>query len=121
MKFGTLWREWRHLIVLGSFILCYMVGFKYWATWQADQPIVNDYRRYLDYLAAHSPQAAAYEREYHRTKQRDSVASRHFEHVCAVMTALAAEEGFKLEDYPDFPSLWCHERSVHYSEFLLSP
>jgi hypothetical protein len=113
-----IWRKWHHLIVLGCFVVIYMIGFKFWATYQADLPIVDVYRSYLDYLDSRSPKAQAYEATYFREKGRDTIASRHFEHLCAVMTALAIEDGYLPTDYTDIPAPWCYERSVHYSEFL---
>lgn len=114
----AIWNEWRHLIVLGGFIGSYMIGFYFWSIHQADLPIVESYRRYLDHLVTHSTKARAYEAAYFREHERQTIASRHFEHVCSVMTTLAVEDGFELSDYPDFPSVWCHERSGYFSEFL---
>jgi hypothetical protein len=113
-----IWKKWGHLIVLGSFIGLYMIGFKFWATYQGDLAVVPVYRNYLDHLVSHSPKAKAYEDTYFREQGRDTVASRHFEHLCAVMTGLAVEDGFQLADYPDIPAPWCHERSAYFSEFL---
>ncbi len=117
-RFKVVWAQWRHLIVLGSFLIAYMIGFRYWSTYQADQPIVADYQRYVTYLVEHSPKARAYEETYFKEQNRLTIASRHFEHVCAVMTALAIEDGFVLAHYPDFPAQWCFERSAFFSEFL---
>ena len=112
------WDEWRHLIVLGSFVVGAVVFFQFWFRYQENQPIVIEYRRYLDYLSGHSSKARQYEAEYFRAHSRDTVASKHFEHVCAAMTGLAVEDGFTLADYPDFPAEWCHQRSAYFSEFL---
>ena len=117
-SFKSIWQEWRHLIVLGSFVVGFSLLFPFWAHYRADLPIVPEYGRYLDYLTTHSSQAKRYVDAYYREHKRDTVASKHFEHVCGAMTALAVYDGFTLKDYPDFPADWCYERSVHFSEFL---
>lgn len=114
----TIWQEWRHLIVLGSVVVGFSLLFPLWAHYRANLPIVPEYGRYLDYLISHSPKARSYADAYYREQHRDTVASKHFEHVCAAMTGLAVEDGFTLKDYPDFPAEWCHDRSAYFSEFL---
>jgi hypothetical protein len=114
----TIWQEWRHLIVLGGGVVGFSLLFPLWAHYRANLPVVPEYRRYLDYLTSHSPKARGYAEAYYREHSRDTVASKHFEHVCAAMTGLAVEDGFTLKDYPDFPAEWCHERSAYFSEFL---
>jgi hypothetical protein len=114
----SVWQTWRHLIVLGGFLVGYVIFFQFWSAWRADLPVVPEYGRYIDYLTSHSPKAKRYAGDYFREHGRDSVASKHFEHVCAAMTGLAVEDGFTLADYPDFPAQWCHERSAYFSEFL---
>lgn len=115
------WQRWRPLIAMGSFLLVFLIGFRYWADWKADQPIVIEYRQYLDFLVQRSPQAAAYQQRYFKAQVRETVASRHFEHVCAVMTGLAALDGFTLQEYPAYPALWCQEKSAFYNDVLLPP
>ncbi len=117
-SFKSIWHEWHHLLVLGSFVVASVVFFQFWFRYQENQPIVIEYSRYLDYLSGRSGKAGQYASEYFRTHGRDTVASRHFEHVCAAMTGLAVEDGFTLADYPDFPAEWCHQRSAYFSEFL---
>lgn len=114
----SVWREWRHLIVLGSCVVGFAIFFQFWFRHQENQPIVVEYSRYLDYLVARSPKAKSYAFEYFRTHDRDTVASKHFEHVCAAMTGLAVEDGFALRDYPGYPAQWCYDRSAFFSEFL---
>lgn len=114
----SIWHDWHHLIVLGSFIVGFVVFFNFWFRYREMQPIVVEYSRYLDHLVAHSPKAKKYETEYFRTHGRDTVASKHFEHVCAAMTGLAIEDGFTLTDYPGFPAEWCYQRAAYFSEFL---
>lgn len=117
-SFRRVWRDWNHLIVLGSCVVGSVIFLQFWFRYQENLPIVIEYSRYLDYLTGHSPKANQYEAEYFRTHQRDTVASKHFEHVCAAMTGLAVEDGFTLADYPGFPAEWCHHRSAYFSEFL---
>lgn len=114
----SIWRHWHHLIVLGSFLVATVIFFQFWFRYQENQPIVVEYSRYLDYLSDHSPKARGYAENYFRDHGRNTVASKHFEHVCGAMTALAVEDGFTLEHYPDFPAEWCHQRSAYFSEFL---
>lgn len=119
LSLKAVWRKWRHLILLGSFVLAFLIFFQFWFAYQADQPIAIDYSRYLDYLAIHSPQAKQYASEYFRERSRDTVAAKHFEHVCATMTGLAVEDGFKPSDYPGFPGdWWCFQRAAYLGEFL---
>lgn len=116
--FKSVWHDWHHLIVLGSFVVASVVFFQFWFRYQENQPIVTEYSRYLDYLSEHSPKASRYAATYFNEHGRATVASKHFEHVCAAMTGLAVEDGFTLTQYPDFPAEWCHQRSAYFSEFL---
>ena len=117
-KLKSIWHEWSHLIVLGGVIVGFSLFFPLWAHYRADLPIVPEYARYLDYLSGHSPKAKQYADTYYREHGRDTVASKHFEHVCAAMSGLAVGDGFTLKDYPDFPAEWCLDRSAYFSEFL---
>ena len=117
-KIKSIWHEWRHVIVLVSVIVGFSLLFPLWAHYRADLPIVIEYSRYLDFLSGHSPKAKHYAETYYREHARDTVASKHFEHVCAAMTGLAVQDGFTLKDYPGFPAEWCLERSAYFSEFL---
>lgn len=114
----SIWQEWRQLIVLGSVIVGFSLLFPLWAHYRADLPIVIEYSRYIEYLTTHSPKAKHYADIYYAEHGRSTIASKHFEHVCAAMTGLAIQDGFTLKDFPDFPAEWCHERSAYFSEFL---
>jgi hypothetical protein len=114
----SLWKQWHHLIVLGGFTVSFVVFFQFWARYQGDLPVVPVHSSYLEYLSKYSPKAREYMETYFREQGRASVASKHFEHVCAAMTRLAVEDEYTPNEYPEVPGPWCYERSAYYSELL---
>lgn len=87
------WRRWgwRAGAVVAAVGL--LIGFRMWLDHQLNAPVHEHFRSYLDALAAQSPNARAYRDNYYFHFSRDSVATRHFEQVCAVMTRMAQAEG----------------------------
>jgi uncharacterized protein YifE (UPF0438 family) len=63
----------------------------------ADEPIEEGYAKYVNAVAASSPSANAYLERYYARYKRRTVASRHFESVCAEVTTAADRDRFDPE------------------------
>lgn len=86
-------RQWGVLIAFAAVGIAAIGGFRMWTEHQADQPIVEPYKAYVAGLAAASPRAADFLKRYQAVYGRDTVMSKHYLQMCAVMTRVAAEEG----------------------------
>lgn len=69
-----------------------LVGYRWWSDHLRQSPVAEVHARYLDFLAERSAQASAYRDAYYGKFGRDSVASEHFEQVCATMLRLALQD-----------------------------
>jgi predicted negative regulator of RcsB-dependent stress response len=115
-------REWGMLIGFGLFVACTFAGFRYWTEYQADQPIAAQYRGFIDHLAANSAKANDYQQAYQRSFGRQTVASRHFEQVCAVMARMAESDGVNTDTYSSEIGYSCRRLARHFvSDELPSP
>jgi len=85
-------REWGLLIGFGVVMAGSIVSYRLWTEHKANAAVVAPYREYLDDLAQGSTKASAYRQSYFQAFQRDTIASKHFEQVCAVMTRLAESD-----------------------------
>lgn len=81
---------WLPLLALAALSLA---GYRYWTDRLKDSPVAPVHAAFLDHLAAQSEQARRYRQAYADRFGRDSVASRHFEQVCAAMVAAAQRDG----------------------------
>jgi hypothetical protein len=57
-----------------------------------DAPVEPVHARFLEFLAVESAQAGTYRSRYDAKFSRDTVASKHFEQVCAAMLAAALRD-----------------------------
>ena len=76
-----------------------LVGYRRWTDRLRQSPVAEVHARFLDFVAERSPKARAYRSGYHGRFARDSVASEHFEQVCAVMHRLAVEDNADPADH----------------------
>ena len=83
------WLGWLPLLVLCGASL---VGYRIWTDRLKQSPVVAVHADFLDFMAGRSPKAMAYRLGYYKKFERDSVASEHFEQVCAAMYSLAVED-----------------------------
>ncbi|MET3373658.1 hypothetical protein ABIC89_002720 [Variovorax boronicumulans] len=86
-------RNWGLLVLFGVSILATFALFRVWTEHQADQPVIEPYQHYLNEVAAQSKSARKYLENYFARYERQSVASQHFEPVCASVTTLADRDG----------------------------
>lgn len=100
-------REWGSLIAFGMFAVTVLIGFRLWTEHQENQPVADAYRDYLAHLASRSKGANEYLEGYYAKHARRSVASRHFESVCATMTRLADGEGVHPEEFSSHMARAC--------------
>lgn len=83
------WIGWVPLLALCAFSL---VGYQLWTDKLKQSPVDPVHARFLDFMAERSPKARDYRLSYETKFGRDSVASEHFEQVCAAMHGLAVED-----------------------------
>ena len=81
---------WAPLVL---FVTACLVGYRHWSDKMEASPVAPVHANFLDFMAAQSTAAQAYRQLYFQKFGRDSVASKHFEHVCASMVTLAAQDG----------------------------
>jgi hypothetical protein len=85
-------RQWIGWLPLLAFCLFALVGYRVWTDKLKQSPVDPVHARFLDFMAERSPKARAYRLGYEQNFGRNSVASEHFEQVCAVMYRLAVED-----------------------------
>lgn len=102
-------RQWGVLIAFGVLAVGTLVGFRTWTEAKAQAPVTREYAGFLDYMAERSPQAREYRQTYYRKFARDTVASQHFEQVCAVMHRVALDEGAEPGKYSEHMSRGCEQ------------
>jgi len=90
------WIGWIPLVALCVFSLA---GYRFWTDRLKQSPVADVHARFLDFMAGRSPKALAYRIDYYHKFERDSVASEHFEQVCAAMYSLAVQDKLDPADY----------------------
>ena len=85
-------RRWAGWLPLLLFLGLSLAGYRWWTDRLKQSPVAEVHARFLDFMAERSPKARAYRSAYAARFGRDSVASEHFEQVCAAMLGLAVED-----------------------------
>jgi hypothetical protein len=75
------------------FLAACLIGYRLWAQKMEASPIAAVHQKFLEFMATRSASAKEYQETYFRKFGRDSVASKHFEQVCAAMFSLAVQDG----------------------------
>jgi hypothetical protein len=98
------WVGWLPLLALcaGS-----LVGYRVWTDRLKQSAVADVHAQFLDFMAGHSPKALAYRIDYYKKFERDSVASQHFEQVCASMYSLAVEDKVNPADHSTMMAKGC--------------
>jgi hypothetical protein len=81
---------WAPLLI---FLAACLIGYRLWAEKMEVSPVATVHQEFLAFMATRSSAAKAYQDSYFNKFGRDSVASKHFEQVCAAMFALAMQDG----------------------------
>jgi hypothetical protein len=92
-------QQWGLLIGFGVLLVAALIGFRYWTEAKAEAPVAEPYRAYLEYAASRSPSAKEYLDQYYAKFSRTTVASRHFEWVCGVVTVRGDSEAANLDAF----------------------
>lgn len=92
-----------------------LAGFRTWTDYQLQAPIAEEYVEFLDLLSQQSAQARAYEASYRHHFGRDTVASRHFEQVCATMLRMAESDGATVPERDAAMASGCRKLMTHYA------
>jgi hypothetical protein len=100
-------RQWAGLITGLVVFLGIVVGVRMVADHQAEQPIEEPYRLFLQHLADNSSDAEATFNEYRERHQRDTVPSKHFAAVCVVMVRDAKAQGARPEAFSEQMTRGC--------------
>ena len=85
-------KPWITLVVVLALLVGAAYGFRMWKTALENAPVDESFRNYLEYVAERSPAAALHLQRYYTRYQRTTVASRHFQPICASVTALAERD-----------------------------
>ena len=101
-------------LALVAFAGLTLVGFRLVTDQLKDAPVEVAHARFLDFLAAESAQAQAYRTRYYQKFGRHSVASKHFEQVCAAMTVAAGRDGVDASRYSAPMSRACRSLARKY-------
>jgi hypothetical protein len=83
------WLGWLPLLVFG---LVMVIGYRVWTDRLEASPITAAHAGFLDFMAENSPKARDYRNRYYAKFGRQSVASKHFEQVCAAMLRSAVDD-----------------------------
>jgi predicted negative regulator of RcsB-dependent stress response len=89
----TFFQQWGGVLIFAVVATCGLLGFRLWTDFQSNEPVFAGYQAYLDELASRSTSAKKYREDYHALFERKTIASKHYEQVCAVMTRLAKAQG----------------------------
>ena len=106
-------RKWGVQLSFGVVVLAGLSGFRLWTERQANAPVIEPYRQYLDQLAAGSPVANEIRNGYFKKYSRDTVASRHFESLCGAMTEAAESEGVDADKFSPYMAKGCRDIAKH--------
>jgi hypothetical protein len=99
--------QWAGLIGGLMMFLTVIVSARMWADDRAEQPIAEPYRVFLEHLARSSTDAELALADYRVRHQRDTVASKHFVGVCAVMVREAKAQGARPEHFSEQMTRGC--------------
>jgi hypothetical protein len=91
--------QWAGLIGGLAMFLVVVVSARLWADYQAEQPIEEPYRLFLEHLAQNSSDAELAFADYRARHQRETVASKDFTAVCVVMIREAKAQGARPEQF----------------------
>jgi hypothetical protein len=84
------WLSWVPLLTLG---LAGIIGYRLWTDKLEQSPVAEPHSAFLNFMVEHSPNAREYRNRYYRKFGRDSVASKHYEQVCAAMVRSTVDDG----------------------------
>ena len=99
--------HWAGLIGGLAMFLAVIVSARLWADYQAEQPIEEPYRLFLEHVAQSSTDAELALADYRVRHQRDTVASKHFTAVCVVMIREAKAQGARPERFSEQMTRGC--------------
>jgi hypothetical protein len=100
-------RQWIGLIASLVAFLGVVTTVRVVADHQAEQPIEEPYRLFLQHLADNSTDAEATLSDYRERHERDTVPSKHFAAVCVVMVRDAKAQGIRPEAYSEQMTRGC--------------
>ena len=103
-------------IAFAGVFLAVVIGFRVWTDHQAEQPIAEPYRLFIEHLAGASTDAKAALDQYYAKHQRSTVASKHFPAVCAVMHREAKAQGARPELFSADMSYGCAAKAREFVE-----
>lgn len=104
---GSRFRRWVGWVPLLALCLVSLVGYRVWTDRLRQSPVADAHARFLDFMADRSPKALAYRIDYYKKFERDSVASEHFEQVCAAMYRLAVADKVNPADHSSLMANGC--------------
>jgi hypothetical protein len=101
--------QWTQLIGGLLVFLVVIVSAPMWTDYQAEQPIDEHYRHFLEQVASISWEAESSLDDYLARHQRITVASKDFAAVCVVMIREAKEQGARPEQISERMTRTCQQ------------
>jgi hypothetical protein len=101
--------QWAGMIAGLAAFLVVVVTVRVMADHQAEQPIEEPYRLFLEHIAGISTDAESALGDYRARHQRDTVASKDFAAVCVVMIREARAQGARPELFSDKMTRGCEQ------------
>ena len=98
------WVGWVPLLGLG---FAGIIGYRVWTDKLEQSPVAEVHAGFLNFMADHSPTARAYRNLYYKKFERESIASKHFEQVCAAMYQSTVDDSVDPESYSELMAKGC--------------
>jgi hypothetical protein len=100
-------RSWAGWLPLLGFVGAVLVGYRLWSDQMEQSRITEVHASFLNFMAERSPKAREYRSSYYRKFGRDTVASKHFEQVCAVMYRSARSDNVDPSEHSELMAKGC--------------
>jgi hypothetical protein len=84
-----------------------LVGYRVWTDKLEDSPVIEVHAGFLNFMAERSPKAREFRSRYYAKFGRNSVASKHFEQVCAVMYRAALDDNVDPTQHSELMAKGC--------------
>ena len=107
-------RSWLSWVPLLALAVAGIIGYRMWTDRLEQSPVAEVHAGFLNFMAEHSPRAQEYRHLYYRKFGRESVASKHFEQVCAAMLNSAIADGAQPAKYSEPMTKGCQSFARKY-------
>lgn len=96
----TWFQRWRAVLISGGLILLGVGAWMLQTRSMANAPVVSPYVEVIQAYYVKSPKAKQRLDEYYAKYERDTVATKHYVHLCYELSIVAYQDGIKNADIP---------------------